>query len=314
VPRVVEDLEATQISPSPIPVPCAGKAGESGPGVLYLITLQGGIPGAMLPLRIGTNTIGRGTSNMLTVAEKTVSRRHASILVDVGGQTWLTDLGSRNGTLVNGVPLVCHQAVSLRDGDRIGLGSESVFKLIRTDPVDERHYRQMFERAVRDPLTGLYNRFYFADQFDIRAHQGFARRLGFAVFMIDIDHFKAINDRHGHEFGDTVLRAVARMLQERAGPDNLVARYGGEEFVVAAPVESAQAAEQQANRLRAGFHTLSMPVAGSGEISLTASIGVAFTPAASAGSLGSLLRQADEAMYRAKRAGRDRIVLVVPER
>ncbi len=308
---MVEESELTQIVLSPVTSEVPEKGADAGTSSLYLVALHGGIPGKMVALGAGPNTLGRGAQNQIRLPELSISRNHATVMVDPGGLVWLTDLGSTNGTFVNGCRLEPHQTVGLRDGDRVGLGPDRMFKLIRTDPLDERHYRQMFERAVRDPLTGLYNRSYFADQVEILAQQGYSRGLGFAVFMIDIDYFKAINDRYGHETGDTVLRAVAGVLHQFAGPDDLVARYGGEEFVAAGPAVSAEQARLRAETLREGFHSLRFQQ-DAHSWTISASVGVAFAPADSPGSVLSLLRQADDAMYRAKQAGRDRTVIEWP--
>jgi diguanylate cyclase (GGDEF)-like protein len=275
---------------------------------LYLIALDGGIPGEMTLLEPGPNTIGRDSRNLVLLPDPSVSRNHASVRLEPDGLVWLTDLGSTNGTFLNGQRLSPHQPVGLRDGDRLGFGPDRVLKLVLTDPLDERHHRQMFERSVRDPLTDLYNRSYFIDQVERMSRQAFRNELGFAVLMIDIDHFKAINDTFGHEMGDTVLRGVGSVLRQSARADDLVARYGGEEFVVALPIGSIEQAQARGDRMRQGFRALKF---GMGERAWTvsASVGVAFAPAGLPASVSCLLRQADEALYRAKRAGRDRTVL-----
>ena len=290
--------------------PAEGPAGPS-KNSLYLIALDGGIPGEMTLLEIGSNTIGRDNQNTVLLPDPSVSRQHASVRVDPDGLVWITDLGSTNGTTLNGQRLSPHQPVGLRDGDRLAFGPDRIFKLVRTDPLDERHHRQMFERAVRDPLTSLYNRSYFVDQVETMARQATRNELGFAVLMIDVDHFKAINDTYGHDTGDQVLRGVAGVLRQSARTDDLVARYGGEEFVVAVPIGSAEQAHVRGDRMRQGFRTLKFRV-GERAWTISASVGVAFAPADRPCSVPLLLRQADEALYRAKRAGRDRTVLFTP--
>ena len=139
----------------------------------------------------------------------------------------------------------------LRIGDRVQLGARVVFKVVRLDPHDERFQRDMFERTVRDTLTGLHHRAYFLSQVGVLAERYASAGIGMAVLMLDIDHFKQINDRFGHVAGDEVLREVATVIRESTRAEDLVARYGGEEFVVALPVSLATLAVQRAERIRA---------------------------------------------------------------
>ena len=121
---------------------------------------------------------------------------------------------------------------------------------MRLDHHDERFQRDMFERTVRDTLTGLYNRAYFLNQIGVLAERSAVHGIGMAALMIDIDHFKRINDRYGHVAGDEVLREVAAAIRESTRSEDLVARYGGEEFVVALPVSVASLATERAERIR----------------------------------------------------------------
>ena len=125
-----------------------------------------------------------------------------------------------------------------------------MLKFVRLDPCEEQFQREMFERTVRDALTGLYNRAYFLNQVGPLAEYNAVRGLGLAVLMLDIDHFKRINDRFGHDAGDLVLREVAGVLRESTRSEDLVARYGGEEFVVALPVAAPDQATERAERIR----------------------------------------------------------------
>src|SRR5262245_49949684 len=165
---------------------------------LYLIMVSGGIPGAMLRLSSDGTRLGRALDNTYPLSEGSVSRYHALFTVDPQGIVRLTDLASINGTFLNGRRLVPQTPTPVRDGDRVQLGSAVVLKFVRLDPHDEQFQREMFERTVRDELTGLYNRSYFLNQ--VTALAGFAsvQGLGLAVLMLDLDHFKRINDTYGH--------------------------------------------------------------------------------------------------------------------
>ena len=166
--------------------------------------------------------------------------------------------------------------------------------------------RNGLRMAVIDPLTGIYNRRY-ASQHMNRVMER-ARETGgvFAVMMIDLDKFKAINDRHGHDAGDAVLREFSRRLQENIRGVDLVARFGGEEFFVAMPDVDASAAGHAAERIRRAIEDAPVRLPGGGEVSVTVSIGVAV-----AGALDqdaeAIIKRADSALYRSKEGGRNRV-------
>ena len=136
----------------------------------------------------------------------------------------------------------------------------------------------MFERTVRDTLTGLYNRSYFLDQLRVLAAARRASGLGLAVLMLDIDHFKSINDTLGHDGGDAVLREVAGVIRQSTRSEDLVARYGGEEFAVALPVAAPTMAPERAERIRRALARPDAPVRPARSLRVTASLGLAFAP------------------------------------
>jgi two-component system cell cycle response regulator len=273
----------------------------------YLIVLSGGIPGAMLSLSSDGTRLGRSADNTIQLPDPSVSRYHAFLGPDEEGELRLTDLGSTNGTFLNGRRLPGNTPVRIQDGDRLQFGAGMIVKFIRPDPCEEQFQREMFERTVRDPLTGLYNRSYFLAQFGPLADRGALRGLGTAVLMLDIDHFKRINDAHGHEVGDAVLREVAGVLRQATRADDLVARYGGEEFVVALPVAAPDQATERAERVRSTLASKRI-VANGIPLKVTASLGLAFTPPGRPRSIVALISTADKGLYQAKNAGRDRTV------
>jgi diguanylate cyclase (GGDEF)-like protein/PAS domain S-box-containing protein len=164
---------------------------------------------------------------------------------------------------------------------------------------------ELTRQASTDPLTGIFNRRYFMAQAEqeMRRSRRFTRAL--SVMMLDIDHFKPINDRHGHAVGDAVLQGVVRRAMESLRQSDQIARLGGEEFAVILPETNLAAATDVAGRLR--LHMAERPViAERAAIPCTVSIGVAELSAGD-GSIDDLLRRADEALYRAKQNGRDRV-------
>jgi diguanylate cyclase (GGDEF)-like protein len=161
------------------------------------------------------------------------------------------------------------------------------------------------ERALRDGLTGAYNRAFLAEY--LHKTLASARRRGapLAVLMVDLDHFKRINDEHGHPAGDAAIIALARCLQAQTRTNDAVVRYGGEEFCVLLVDVAVEAARATAERIRAAIERTAV-----GELGpiLRASIGVAAFPD-HAGDDAALIAAADAALYRAKAAGRNRVEL-----
>ncbi|MER2510198.1 PleD family two-component system response regulator [Amaricoccus sp.] len=167
--------------------------------------------------------------------------------------------------------------------------------------------RNGLKMAVIDPLTGIYNRRY-ASQHMIRVMERARETEGvFAVMMIDLDKFKSINDRFGHDAGDAVLREFSRRLQENIRGVDLVARFGGEEFFVAMPDVDMHAAAQAAERIRRAVEDapVILPVGG-GEVHVTVSIGVAIATAVDTDA-EAIIKRADSALYASKEAGRNRV-------
>ena len=281
------------------------------PPSAYMIVVNGAVPGTMLSLSEVGTTIGRSGDCGFQIDDNTVSRKHAFVAVDKEGIVQITDEGSSNGTFVNGESIPAHRLIRLEDGDRIQLGARVVFKLVRLDPHDERFQRDMFERTVRDTLTGLYHRAYFLSQIGSLAERYAASGIGMAVLMLDVDHFKQINDRFGHVAGDDVLREVATVIRESTRAEDLVARYGGEEFVVALPVSLASLAVRRAERIRIELAARTI-AAGSFHVRLTASVGLSFNPPGWPRNERALIVSADQALYKAKAGGRNRVVCSPP--
>jgi two-component system cell cycle response regulator len=167
--------------------------------------------------------------------------------------------------------------------------------------------RNGLKMAVIDPLTGIYNRRYAAQHMTRVMERAQETDGVFAVMMIDLDKFKAINDRFGHDAGDAVLREFSRRLQENIRGVDLVARFGGEEFFVAMPDVDQAAAAHAAERIRRAVE--GSPVVlpgGAGEVSVTVSVGVAIASAAD-GDAEAIIKRADTALFEAKGSGRNRV-------
>jgi diguanylate cyclase (GGDEF)-like protein len=164
--------------------------------------------------------------------------------------------------------------------------------------------RQFREMSVRDPLTGLYNRRYVDEVLPALLARSLGRSEGLAVALVDLDHFKQINDLVSHEAGDRVLVETAALLAEAAAPDGFAARLGGEEFLLVLPGTELTAATRACRRLCAAIRDRDWSGV-VGDLRVTASAGVV----ASEGVVSplDLLRTADRLLYLSKRSGRDRV-------
>ncbi len=230
-----------------------------------------------------------------------LSRRHAE-LRHHGDHVTLTDLGSTNGTWLRERRL--EQPVELTSGDRFQAGAVHFKFLHEADP-EQGYYEAIYELAVRDGLTGLFNRRKFQEE----GEREFARALRhgrpLALLMFDIDLFKNVNDHYGHLRGDAVLQRVASLVAGELRRDEVLARIGGEEFAVLCPETGLEGGAVLAERLRAALAECLHPDGGAG-FHVTCSFGVAaFVPGQA--SLQDLLAAADRALYASKDAGRNRV-------
>lgn len=166
------------------------------------------------------------------------------------------------------------------------------------------------QQSIRDPLTGLYNRRYLEESLARELARCKRRGLPLALMMIDVDHFKDFNDQHGHDGGDAVLAAFGRLLQAHVRTEDIPCRFGGEEFVLILPETDLASAKRRAEDIRTEVAALRVQHLRRELGGLTASIGLAIAPD-HASDASDLQRLADEALYRAKRAGRNRVEVAV---
>ena len=167
--------------------------------------------------------------------------------------------------------------------------------------------RRLEELATTDALTGLLNRRALLDRLAGEVDRARRFKSQLSLLMVDLDHFKTVNDRHGHLAGDEVLRKVASLLSGIVRSIDVVARYGGEEFVIALPETVSDGAVVFAERLRERVAQEGLKVASDSDFHLTCSVGVATFPSPHVASLEALFARADEALYRAKSGGRNQV-------
>lgn len=253
--------------------------------------------------------VGRSRSAQIRLVDEGVSRHHIAVGPADDGQMWLEDLRSRNGTFCNGTRIASRHA--LQDGDKIQLGRSTMLRFTYLDEHDESFQRLMFDSALRDGLTRVYNKRYFTDRLRAEFHFALRHRSPLSLLLVDIDHFKYVNDRHGHVAGDYVLTEFADVLQHRVRNEDVLARFGGEEFAIISRAIDADAAHQFGERLRQVVETMEINYEGR-RIPLTVSIGIAALSLIKAENPVDLVTAADRALYRAKVTGRNRVVVYEP--
>ncbi len=297
--RVANPLEdTTRMAPAP-----PADAHEGGPAPA-LVVLSGSNVGEMYRIEKDAVVIGRGDRVDIRLVDDGISREHVR-LTKVAGGVELQDLGSTNGTFRNGKRV---DRELLAEGDKILLGSTTILKFSLQDHLDEMFQRQMSESALRDGLTRAYNKRYFIDRIDSELQHALRHGTPLALLFLDIDHFKKINDAHGHPAGDHVLTELARVVMTLLGDDCTLARFGGEEFAILGRGMDLDAASVLSEQLRAAV--AAHPFSFDGRpISVTVSVGVARAPDPGLATAGDLVARADEAMYAAKRGGRNRVVV-----
>ena len=246
--------------------------------------------------------IGRGAENHIVLEGDSVSRRHAHF-EQRSGAWWCVDDGSTNGSYVNDEQIV--REARMTNGDRIKIGP-TIFKFLGGEDVEAQYHEEIYRMTIIDGLTQVHVKRYLLEALDkelmrARRHQ---RELSF--LMLDIDHFKKINDVHGHLAGDYVLKEVARLIQQRIRRDEVLARYGGEEFAIILPETTLEGACALAEGLREKIEESRFVFQGE-TIRVTISIGAAILVEEHRASL-DLIKKADEKLYEAKRAGRNRVL------
>lgn len=291
----------TAISPSPLP---ATQAVKTPPrpflAVLFPLELHQRIDLVAKPRVI----IGRGQETDLHIPDEMVSRQHCEIILDKG-HVIVRDLGSTNGTFVDGSPI---RDMELTPGHRLQVG-KAILKLTYLVQEELDQQNALFEAATTDALTKIPNRRFFLER--AKADWSAAKRTQRWVhaILLDVDHFKKVNDTHGHPAGDLVLKEVANLLEKVRRSEDLIARWGGEEFIyLLSGIEPSQAhAFAERVRRTVEVHRISWE---DRPIPVTISLGLASLPPQEKDSLDDLIALADSRLYEAKRGGRNKVCAV----
>lgn len=272
-----------------------------------LVLYSGEQSGTRYPLVAGRLVLGRSPACEVCLESLGISRQHAELREEAGAVV-LHDLGSANGTYLNDQRL--SQPVALHDGDLIRLG-QIVLRFYERHSVDAVLHDKLYRLATMDTGTGVYSKRYLLETLEreIKVARRSARPL--SVICLDLDFFKTVNDRYGHNAGDDVLRGAAQAAQSVLRGSDVLGRMGGEEFAVVLPDTTSLGSIDMAERMRRAIalRVFELPLPGTATMAKhrqTASLGVAELNVQMA-SARDLLAAADERLYASKRGGRDRV-------
>ena len=258
----------------------------------------------IVPNKDTLTTFGRDPACTFSFDDESLSREHA-VIMRAAGAYILKDT-STNGTFVNEKRLA--NVTELRDGDRVQFGANTFFRFQFVDALEEAALRKVYEAAHLDGLTGCYNRKHMEERIVSELAYAIRHNEPLSVIIVDVDHFKKVNDTHGHLAGDAVLKHMGALVKRLIRPEDILARYGGEEFVIIARGTDVQNAFILAERLRQAVESEAIHFEGK-EIRITSSGGVASLACCGAQrDRAMLLGTADKRLYAAKTGGRNRVV------
>lgn len=262
--------------------------------------LGGPAMGQQILLEEGEGIWGRAQDVQVFIEDETISRHHFKIKVQDKVAT-LEDLGSTNGTYVNGHRVKVHV---LQPNDKIQISSVTVLRFSYVDPIDTDVHKRFYEMALYDPVTQAHTKRYFMDRLEHEFYHSRRREEPLSLILFDLDLFKKINDTYGHPAGDYVLQQVGERTRAVIRREDIFARYGGEEFAILMRDTSEAEATALAERLRTNIASQEVRFEAR-KISITISLGVACFHKGKMHKPEELIGQADQALYQAKHEGRN---------
>jgi two-component system cell cycle response regulator len=288
--------------------PEAAERSRGGKKRAFVVVLSGDRMGEMFPLKGERTTIGRGLQTDVRINDEGISRTHAVVEVE-GADYLLSDAGSTNGTFANGSKV---DRYKLQEGDKIQIGASSVLKFTYHDDLDEDFQRNLYESALRDRLTGIFNRGYFSNR--LESDVAFALRHGkpLSLVIFDVDDFKRLNEEHGQAVGDQVLSLLAHRVLGTTRSEDIFARFGGEEFALICRDVDAIRAARAALRIKETVGGKPFEIGGK-SLQVTVSVGVADLGMLVEPKAEALVEATDAALFLAKRSGKDRVEIYDPE-
>lgn len=284
-----------------------------------LVFLGGELLAVPIPLDRDEVILGRALEADVRVNDARASRLHARVTTERDPMTGepcyrITDLGSTNGTIVNGQPVL---SALLQDGDKVVIG-EHLMRFELLDEIDREFQRHIHRLLVHDELTGLLTSKSFFSELRREAARAEFEARPFCVLMMDIDHFKTVNDTYGHLTGSQTLEEIGVCITQALRAGDVAARFGGEEFAAFLLDADIMQGLVAAERVRSAVEEQNFTItrhSGSAESPrthrITISIGVAAFPEDARDPI-ELIEQADTALYRAKRSGRNRVCAYRP--
>ncbi len=283
-----------------------------------LVFLRGELLAVPIPLERDEVILGRALEADVRVNDPLASRLHARIITErdaLSGEVRyrITDLASTNGTLLNGKLI---DEAFLEEGDKLVIG-EHLLRFDMLDEIDREYQRQIHRLLVHDELTGLLTSKSFFSELRREAARAEVESRPFCVLMMDVDHFKEVNDTYGHLAGNETLEALGAVITGALRAGDVAARFGGEEFAAFLLDADYAQALVAAERVRSAVEQYAFPATrrGSAEAErkhqMTISIGIASFPGDARDPV-QLVELADSALYRAKRSGRNRVCAYSP--
>lgn len=256
-------------------------------------------------LKPGRTAIGRKADSDITIPEESASRRHAELTLNAEGNALvLRDLGSTNGTFVNDVMIKA--SAPLHDGDYVRVGN-CIYRFLVGGNVEAEYHEEIYRLTIIDALTQTHNQRFLLEFLDRELVRSNRHGRPLALLMFDIDWFKNVNDQLGHLAGDFALRELATRVKAVVRREDLFARYGGEEFALVLVETNRQQAMDVAERIRATIERQEFRFEES-DFRITVSMGVCCTSGDESLTTKEMIRRADEKLYQAKNAGRNRVV------
>jgi diguanylate cyclase (GGDEF)-like protein len=247
-------------------------------------------------------TVGRHPTNLLRIDEDSISRFHARV-VRTDDDYFVEDLGSRNGVFVSGKRV---SRAKLDHDSWLQFGPRVSFRFSLTDVREERLLRKLYESSTRDALTGAYNRLHFEERLRSEVAYAVRHRSPVSLLIIDLDHFKRVNDTYGHPAGDAVLKRASEACMRALRTEDVFARFGGEEFAVVLRGIEGKGAARLGERLRQAVCSEVIEHDGR-KIQVTLSGGVASLADTSVPSADELVATADRRLYVSKQRGRNQV-------
>lgn len=283
------------------------EAGQSPPCLVLLVGPANEV-GRQWAIEKTDYIIGRAQMAHVHIDEKSLSKSHAKLIMS-GGEVAIIDLESTNKTVVNSKILTPLQPVKLENNDQIKTGN-IIFKFLEKGNIETVSVAQTFNKALIDQLTGINNR----GALNVQGVDLFnkSRLLGtpLSIIIFDIDHFKKVNDTHGHPAGDYVLKDLSRVVRDSLIRGNdYFARYGGEEFCLLLLGSPIKQVEEIAERIRRTIQDHSFIFEGT-NLPITISVGIS-TIQTSDASWSDIFSRADKALYESKNGGRNRVSMLL---